>query len=112
MSNISSEQIEKELKAATGDELRRNREKRSNYWRDVSLISKLGPFPIESFFFIVILLFYPHYISLLMTIIFFVVYTIANSRGLSFRQLFYYIQSFLRGRKMSRRITLFGYDIR
>lgn len=64
MSNISSEQIEKELKAATGDELRRNREVRSNYWRDLSLTAKLGPFPIESFFFIVILMFYPTYTSL------------------------------------------------
>ena len=112
MSNISSEQIEKELKAATGDELRRNREVRSNYWRDLSLTAKLGPFPIGSFFFIVILMFYPTYTSLFMVIVFFIVYAIANSRGLSFRQLFYYIQSMLRGRKMSRKITLFGYEIR
>ena len=112
MSNISSEKIEKELKSATGDEQRRNKETRSNYWREVKLRAKLFVLPIESFFIFIALLFFPSYWTLSFVVVFLIVFVIASSRGLTMRQLFYYIQSFMRGKKMKGIITLFGYRVR
>lgn len=112
MSQISAEKVEQELKSATDDQLRRNREVRANYWRELSLSAKLGPFPVESFVIILAVLLFPSYYTLGIAALFIIIYAIANSKGLSLRQLIYFLQSLFRGKKMTRKITLFGYDIR
>lgn len=112
MNQVSAENIERQLKSSTEDELRRNRETRANYWRELSLVAKVGPFPIEAFIFIVLVLLFPTYYTAGVSLLFATIYTIARSKGLNMMQLLSFVQSLLRGRTMTPKITFLGYDIR